>query len=122
MKRLSIGLFSICLALSLVACGGKPADMDQRIYDYGVQAVQVVESYQNGGLSDWESYERLKDIHDSISEVKTVPKDATADTNDFLVSHSVLMLECDFLLDVDDPEWKSQLQDDLGDLRESLGM
>lgn len=122
MRRILAGAFSICLALSLVACGGKPADMDQRIYDYGVQAVQVVESYQNGGLSDWEAYERLNDIYDNMSEVKTVPKDANADTNDLLVSHSVLMLECDFLLDVDDPGWESQLQEDLGDLRESLGM
>jgi hypothetical protein len=124
MKRFIALLLVGVMALSLAGCG-KPAGMNQEIYDYGQEAVKVTESYLNGGMAAETAYDRLDFVYDKMNAVATTPKDLNARFDDDLVRSTVLILSSKFLSvlsssDSDKDALDAEIKESLEDLKKYL--
>jgi len=57
MRKIVVTTLVLILAISMVACGGKPKGMTQEVYDRGKNVVQTTERYLKGDLTDSQAYE-----------------------------------------------------------------
>lgn len=60
----------ICLMFMLCACNDKPDNLNQTVYDVGLQAVETIEMYQDDKMSAEEAVNRLEDFKSEIEDVE----------------------------------------------------
>ena len=68
MKKVCCVLLSFSLVLMLVACGGKPSDLDDNIYEDAVAVIKQVDKYLEGDLTLDELDEKLDDFYGEVGE------------------------------------------------------
>ena len=68
MKKVCCVLLSFSLVLMLVACGGKPSDLDDNIYKDAVALIKQVDKYLEGDLTLDELDEKLDDFYGEVGE------------------------------------------------------
>lgn len=68
MKKVCFVLLSFSLVLMLVACGGKPSDLDDNIYEDAVAVIKQVDKYLEGDLTLDELDEKLDDFYGEVGE------------------------------------------------------
>lgn len=74
MKKLISILLTIGVCCGLLAgCGseGKPAGMNEDIYSYGVNAVEIVDSFLQSDLTAEEAEKKIETLYDSADSVET---------------------------------------------------
>ena len=56
--------FAILMAMALiVGCGGKPSRMDQRTYDLGCKALEIMDQYNKMEIDEDSAYDQLDEIY-----------------------------------------------------------
>lgn len=65
MKRFRI-LFVAIMAVCLIGCKGRPKNMDERTYNLGVKALEIMDAYNNMEISEEEAHDQLYEIHDRL--------------------------------------------------------
>lgn len=69
-KILTIAL-ALTMVLSFTACGGnkKPADMSQKAYDLGMEALDVIDGYIEGDMTEEACEDKLDDMLNEIESI-----------------------------------------------------
>lgn len=127
MKKKVVSLFVLGMAtLILVSCGntgGKPEDMNEEIYNYGVSAVETTEEYLNADITADEADNKMDNLEQSANSIET---DEMIDKS---VQSSINLLAAQFRTisynSIDDNISDSDLndlRDARDDLKETLNM
>lgn len=66
MHRFKTVFLVAIMAACLVACSGKPKDMDDNTYNLGVKALEIMDAYNNADMEEDEAYEQLQAIYDRV--------------------------------------------------------
>ena len=78
----------ICLMFALCACSDKPDNLNQTVYDVGLQAVETIEMYQNDKMTADEAVERLEEFKDEIEDIEGTFNDSVK-TDIFIAAQKI---------------------------------
>ena len=127
MKKKVVSLFVLGAAsLMLISCGntsGKPEDMNEEIYNYGVSAVETTEEYLNADITADDADNKMDTLEQSANSIET---DEMIDKS---VQASINLLAAQFRTisynsidnNISDSDL-NDLQDARDDLKETLNM
>jgi len=119
MKNFLVALLVLCLGFTVVGCGGKPSNMDQKTYDLGKEAVQVANDYLNNKTSQNDAYKKLDSLYKQLDSY--IPTNSTSHS---YVKGYVLLLRGEFTLVMfsGEPVNRDTFTKNLGQLKEILNM
>lgn len=127
MKKKVVSLFVLGMAtLILVSCGntgGKPEDMNEEIYNYGVSAVETTEEYLNADITADEADNKMDILEQSANSIETdemIDKSVQASIN--LLAAQFRTISYNSIDDNISDSDLNDLRDARDDLKETLNM
>lgn len=128
MKKILSMMLVVCLSAgALVGCGGKPADIDQEVYDLGVEVCDVLEDYVQGKM-EWETCnEKMEELESQAQELEEKYEEEYGDKypieehfDDHMVLEDITIAKFSISL-VEEGE-TYEAEDALNDLKEELNL
>ncbi len=128
MRRYLSVLLAVCLCCGLLAgCGGKsgekPENMNQEIYNYGVKAVDAIDSFLEADITAEEAEEKLSSLSksaDSVSSEEVIDSSVQASLN--LLEAQLRGISYDDLSDDVESEDLSKLREARDSLKKTLNI